>query len=243
MPVDRLLQAYHAVRLRNRPRRFTHLTSFAPVLDPDLLPHHPFDPAAAPRTRDIPMLLGWNREDMAFFPGDDMGMFDLSEDDLLSRLKALAGDRASALACAYRAEDPAASPSRIFLRAYSDWSIGGAVLEQAERKAAFGDTPAYVYRFDHPSPAFGGKLGAVHSSETAYVFGQGGPFLDPEASGVGEMMRDTWVQFATSGDPNLPGGELSHWKPFGAEREIMLLRETPRPLANPIPDASTWATP
>ena len=172
-----------------------------------------------------------------------MGMFTLPEDDLLSRLRALGANDAPGLIEEYRAQDPSASASQVFLRAYSDWSIGGAVLTEAERKSALGGAPAYVYRFDHPSPAFNGKLGAVHSSETAYVFGQGGPFLDPAAGKLGQRMRDAWVQFAATGDPNLPGGELPRWQPFGGERQVMLLGETPRTTKDPIPDATTWAMP
>lgn len=242
MPADRLMRAYHRLRLRNRPSRFTHLASFAPVIDPDLLPRHPFDPDAAPGTRDIPLLLGWNREDMAFFPGEDMEMFDLDEAGALARLEPLAGARAAAIMSAYRTDDPAASPSRLYLRAFSDWSIGDAALAQAGRKAAGGGAPAFVYRFDHPSPAFGGRLGAVHSSETAYVFDQGGPFADRSdaARRLGERMRDAWVHFAATGDPNTPDSGLPHWPAFGPDGIVMRLDDAPQTITHPIPDAAAW---
>ena len=242
-PVKRLMLAYHTLRMRNRPCRFTHLACFAPVIDRDLLPRQPFEPDAAPGAREVPMLIGWDREDMAFFAGDDMGVFDLSEDGLRLRMEALAGNDAIALIEEYRAQDPAASPSRIFLRAYSDWSVGGAVLTQAARKAALDGAATYVYRFDHPSPAWGARLGAVHSSETAYVFGQGGPFHDPEAATLGRFVQDAWTSFATTGDPNTSDSRIPEWKPFGPRPKVMLLGLQPRMTANPIPNAEEWATP
>ena len=95
LPVKTLLDAYHQLRQEHRPSRFTHLASFAPVLDPDLLPRHPFSPDATPSARDIPMLMGWNREDMAFFTGDDLPALDLDAAALRQRLT----DRFGARSC------------------------------------------------------------------------------------------------------------------------------------------------
>jgi len=245
IPADELLVAYHRLRLRNPAQRFTHLTSFAPVIDPDLLPHHPFASDAAPLTRDIPMLLGWNREDMSFFAGNDMDVLDLPDSELMSRLRPLAGDRSEAIAAAYRTAYPDATAAKLYLRAFSDWSIGAAVLLQADRKRALGGAPSYVYRFDHPSPALDGRLGAIHSSETSYVFKQPGPFVDnaAEAQSLGQRMRDAWVHFAATGDPNPPGSRLPAWRPFGDQQEVMTLGKSPAMAANPIPDAANWATP
>lgn len=245
MPAERLMMAYHRLRARNRPKRFTHLASFAPVIDPDLLPRHPFDPDAAPAARDVPMLLGWNRQDMAFFPGNDMTIFSLADEDLVKRVEVTVGPRAQQLVRTYRADDPEATASELYLRIYSDWSVGGAVLEEAARKSALGGAPTFVYRFDYPSPAFDGKLGAVHSSETAYVFGQGSPFVDgtEEAQTLGAKMRDAWVQFASSGDPNTSLNGLPLWEPFDSGRGVMLLDRRCRMSLDPIPDAPEWATP
>ena len=56
VPTDRLLAAYFSVRANAFPDRyFTDLECFAPVVDGDLLPHHPFDPAASPLAASIPL--------------------------------------------------------------------------------------------------------------------------------------------------------------------------------------------
>ena len=40
---------------------------FAPVVDGTYLPHHPFDPTAPAISRDKPLMVGTNKDEMAFF--------------------------------------------------------------------------------------------------------------------------------------------------------------------------------
>jgi para-nitrobenzyl esterase len=243
LPAEQLLAAYHRLRGRNRPKRFTHLASFAPVIDDELMPRHPFHPDATPQAARIPMLIGWNRQDMSFFPGDDMGVFDLDERALVRRLEPNVGAQATELVEQYRKDDPAATPSDLYFRIYSDWSIGGAVLMQARRKVALAGAPTYVYRFDYPSPAFDGKLGAVHSSETSCVFGTPGPFASnhPDAVKLSQQMQNAWVHFAATGDINAPTNDLPDWPSFDASGAIMTLSNKPQRVADPIPFAAEWA--
>ncbi len=69
----------------------------------------------------------------------------------------------------YRKAHPRATPSQLYIRAWSDHSIMQGAILQAERRAAAG-APVYLYRFDRPTPALGGKLGAMHTLEAHYVF-------------------------------------------------------------------------
>jgi para-nitrobenzyl esterase len=244
LPVERLLGAYHRLRGRNRPRSFTHLASFAPVIDAELMPRHPFHPDASPQVANIPMLIGWNRQDMSFFPGDDLGLFDLDERTLGERLEPNLGDRTAQIVAWYRENDRTATPGDLYFRIYSDWSIGGAVLMQAQRKAALAGAPTYVYRFDYPSPAYHGKLGAVHSSETSCVFGTQGPFSSghPTAVQLSRTMQNAWVHFAATGNVNATANDLGDWPSFDASGAIMTLNSQPQTVADPIPYSAEWAT-
>ncbi|MEH3107462.1 MAG: carboxylesterase family protein [Sphingomonas fennica] len=229
MDVRRLLHAYHRIRIASPPRRFTHLAGFAPVIDPTLMPRHPFAPNSAPQAAAVPLLIGWNREDMAFFPGRDTGLLDLDEAGVAERVERLPIADAPRHLAAYRADDPDASPSRLLMRLVSDWSIGAPVLAQAARHSAAGRAPVFAYRFDHSSPALGGRVGAVHSSETGYVFATGGPFADPspDAQALGRTMRDAWVHFATTGSMADAPPPVPAWPAYRPDNPAVLALATP----------------
>jgi len=247
LSITQMLTGYHAVAAKLPPKRFIDLPSFAPVIDPDLLPRHPFSPDAAPLTRDIPMLIGWNGQEMSFFMGNDPAGFELDEAGLRKRLEGFLGDKADAADALYRQALPGASPSRRYIQAFSDYSLMTPVLAQADRKAAAGGGAVYTYRFDKKSPALGGKLGALHTSEAPYVFDAVEKSAaitgdTPEARALASSMSDAWVRFAATGDPN--GGSLPHWPRYTpAGRSIMLLDDQCRVADDPAAAARELMTP
>lgn len=66
----------------------------------------------------------------------------------------------------------------------------------------------WVYYFTRQRPGPGGeKLGAYHGTEIPYVFDMHDDWLPTEAvdHALTDVVMDYWVQFARTGDPNLPG--------------------------------------
>lgn len=121
-------------------------------------------------------------------------------------------------------------------------------------KIQTGKSPMYVYLWTH-SPA-GWKLDgmkAYHSLDKGYVFGtpwtqtlgnyesyaepagakQRDPGWDEHDEWLTEFALETWTQFATTGDPNLPGdvhprlGRLETWPPYQAETDLYLEIKVP----------------
>lgn len=228
LPVQTLLAGYHAVAEEMKPRNFTHLPCFAPVIDDVLLPHHPFSPAAAPLTKAVPMLIGCNGQEMSFFWGNDPGAFTLDDQGLRTRSATFLGERTDAVLATYRQVYPDSTPSRLFLQLFSDYSIQAPVIAQAERKEG---APAWLYRLDYQSPALGGKLGALHTLETPFILNnpQGSRALlgDGDAPAtLAARLSSAWVAFATNGDPNDQASELPHWPAYDTSARATMLLDT-----------------
>lgn len=97
---------------------------------------------------------------------------------------------------------------------------------EAERKAALGKAPVYMYRFTWYSPVRGGQLRAMHCMEIPFVFDN----VDSATVLVGDgadryaladRMGRAWVAFARTGNPNHTG--LPNWQPFNADRRATMI--------------------
>jgi para-nitrobenzyl esterase len=205
----------------------------APSIDGRTLTRHPFDPDAAPSGKDVPLMLGTNRTENSLFAGAaSPGTFDLTWEGLEAALADQYPDKdVAAIIAGYRKLQPESDPADIFFEATTDarW-LAGHVL-QAERKAEQGGAPAYLYLFNWDTPVDGGKWRSPHALEIGFVFDN---VANSESmSGVGEaqqrvadIMADTWIAFARTGNPNNP--QIPEWPPYNLEsRPVMVLDETP----------------
>lgn len=238
MPLARLMEAYFALAGANRAGSFTELSCFAPVVDGEILPRHPFAPDAPAQSANIPLLIGWNAQEMSFFMGNDPQGFALDEAGLAARATAYLGPQAGEVLDIYRARDPHATPSRRYIQSFSDEQIMAPTLLLADRKAEQA-APVFAYRFDWQSPAMEGKLGALHTLEAPFVFNTvdsqmaltGG---SPQARALASQMSAAWVAFAATGQPAASG--LPAWRRYDSARAIMALDNTSRLQNDPEAD-------
>lgn len=198
-----LLGAYHRVAAQLPARSFTHLPCFAPVRDGDVLPENPFSPHALRQLEGLPLFIGSNHDEMSFFMGNDPAGFTLDEAGLTARVQDRAGGKAGTVLALYARLHPAMTPSQRWIRFFSDLSITVPTMLIARRKAAL-DGKVWRYRFDYPSPALEGKLGATHTLEGSLIFntpGAGAALLGTgEVPGrLGREMSATWGAFARDG--------------------------------------------
>lgn len=187
---------------------------FAPVVDGTVIPRHPFDPTAPEVSADVPLIVSTALDEAALL----LTNFNLDEAGLQAVAKNMVGGNAGRVLAMYRKAYPDASPYLIQARAVTDRGFRAEAYKQAERKAALGKAPAYMYLFTWPSPGFGGKFGAVHGVDVPLVFHSyrgsicGG---SAEARVLADQMAAAWVAFARTGNPN--DKALPDWPTYNAQ--------------------------
>jgi para-nitrobenzyl esterase len=185
--------------------------NFRPVVGGAVLPHHPFDPAGPAESADVPVIISTTLHDAAL----RLTNFDLDEAGLKVIFTQRFGAQGEAILAAYRKEAPKRSPYLVQAEAFTDATRGNSML-QAQRKAALGKAPAYMYVWDWATPAFDGKFGAVHGHDVDASFHLYRNPIAGSGEAEGRLMTDrlaaTWVAFAKTGDPNNPA--IPHWPAY-----------------------------
>lgn len=213
----------------------------APVVDAASLPHDVFDPSATSLSADVPLLIGSTETEVTWSVNADYTPIgdDAALRSRVKRALRLADDAAAdRIIGIYKAGRPHAS--RLDLAFIVETDVSGfrtGTNLQAERKAAAGRAPVYMYRFQWYSPVSDGRLRAMHCMDIPFVFDN----LDnsesiigdgPDRRAVADAMSNAWVAFARSGDPNHT--RLPRWEPFTAsQRHTMMFAKEARAAIDP----------
>jgi para-nitrobenzyl esterase len=202
-----------------------------PVVDGQALPWGMFDPKATELSANVPLLTGSVETEVAFFPNSPLDPID--EATLHQKVKqavAKADDaQADRLIAAYRKGRPGIANTDLYLTLASDASFRQGVMAEAERKAAAGKAPAYMYYFTWHSPVRDGKLRAFHTVELPFVFdnleaGKSTTGSGEDRVALADRVSNAWVAFARTGNPNHPG--LPRWPAFTAQERATMIFTT-----------------
>ncbi len=210
VPAQKLLDAFFKPGGENN-------FAFGPDVDGYFLPEPAPAIFAAGKQNDVPLLAGWNH---------DEGSFEIvfsPQKPTVDSMKATAQKEFDEKADQFLRLYPATTDAQA-LRSMEDFAsdrfIAWSTWWWMEAQSKTGKQPIYRYRFDlgPPSDPKGPQLGAYHSAEIEYVFGQ----LDskahvewrPEDRELSAQMQKYWANFARNGDPNGPG--LAKWSAYGS---------------------------
>ena len=237
IPVEKIMAAYFAV-LKENPDVDPSFGGFSPTVDGKILPQHPFYPKASPVSADVPVMIGCTRTEMTLFSLNDPSAFSLNDADMRKRVGDVLGDRAPAMVDLYQKLNPGASPSDIYFLIASDARYGAPTMIAAQRRAALGKAPVYLYYFTWETPVQGGRLKSPHTMEIPFAFDNvkisarmtGG---GADAMALADKVSDAWIAFARTGDPNTP--KLPHWPTYDAkDRATMVINNVSKVVNDPL---------
>lgn len=253
LPMEALLEAQAAVSGRLDPdaraKGIFEQHGFVPTVGVPSLPDYAFDPVATEVSADVPILVGTNLHELAYFLQDDEAIVErtLTRAELRERIRPMAPERADRILDTYDRTYPDASYAEKYVLMLSDRTYRYDSIRLAQRKALQGRGPVWMYLFAWETPVRDGRLGAHHALEITFAFDN--VTKVPAMSGGGERARtladrmsDAWIAFARHGDPNV--SKLPSWPTYDpTRRATMVLDDECRVEDDPHAEArKLWAT-
>jgi para-nitrobenzyl esterase len=232
LPTDALVAGLNKIMSAPGPK-----PNYSPVVDGIVLPKAPWQPDGPAVSAGVPMIIGSTRtETTALLGANHPEYFTLDEASLTRSLTGWIPDKdIPRVIAGFRRSMPAASPSELFFAITTDRRVRQQAWAQAERKAAQGGAPVWLYELDWATPVDGGKWGSPHSLDLAFVFdnvakseAMVGP--GPEPQRLADQMSGAWIAFAQNGNPNTGG--VSAWPPFAPDHRATMVFNTESRVVN-----------
>jgi para-nitrobenzyl esterase len=222
---------------------------FASTVDNYLLPKLPIEIFASGEQARVPLLVGWNSEEMNY--RSVLGQDEPTVENYGKAVRRLYGDRADAVLKLYAAS----TPDEVMQAATDlagDRFIGYSTWKWFDLHSKTGGKPVFRYLYARARPPMTPEMkgstpglaggvqrgdgtgappprdrGAVHSAEIEYAMGNLATnkvfAWTPEDYRVSEIMQGYFANFVKTGDPNGPG--LPNWPAAnrGSQVQIMVL--------------------
>jgi para-nitrobenzyl esterase len=206
-----------------------------PVVDGGLLASPPEEAVAGGSAASVPLLIGTNRDESAFFVVGSPKLMGLTMVGLRHWVRRItpddeAADRVvSAVLAARGGRGESTEPRDLWSAIATEvvFRVGTARFADAHAAAASPGVGTYAYLFTWESPAFEGVLGSCHALEIPFVFGTLANPVVQAFSGGGEdafalsaHMGRAWASFARSGVPECgwDGAGTAPWEAWDTAR-------------------------
>jgi para-nitrobenzyl esterase len=191
---------------------------YGPILDGVAITRDPFTPDAPAVSANVPLLLGYVKDEMTIFTAGAPWFGTMTNDQLKQFISPL-GTKGPALIDAWRKIRPDYSPTYLFVAAISsNFAMRGSVT-LGERKAAQNAAPVYMWYMTWETPVAAGLFKSPHTIEIPFMLDSWRRVPQYVGTGAGpakmaKQIGDAWVAFARNGKPDCPA--IPHWPAYDA---------------------------
>lgn len=225
VPLPELMRAYKETA--------EGLTTFGPVLDGTIVPHHPFSAESVALSGDKPLIIGdMDTEAALFLLFQRDQLLAAGPEEVTERLAtATSPQYAEDLVAAIRARSGELNGHELAVQIVSDGLFTGPAHAACLRRAAGAPAPTWRYRDVLTTPAHDGALMSPHELDVALTFGnieaaEGLNGGTEDAREVSRIIGATWAAFVRGADP--ANEAIPAWPAYTAEeREVLVISPEP----------------
>jgi para-nitrobenzyl esterase len=179
---------------------------FQPTVDPGTLPVPPVQAIAGGSAAGIPIMIGTNHDEGAFFfrPGTEPMPGPARDEAMVKLIGPEAAERVK------EHYPPTIEGQSQFMTDFVFWKPA---IEYASQQAKHASV--WMYRFDWHIPGHPHVGKAAHGLEIAFVFSnlfylkRLGVEVDETIQSLARRMQEAWISFAKAGNPNAAGEEIN----------------------------------
>ncbi len=200
----------------------------SPVVDGKYLPSNQFDSVTLPVSKNVPLLIGTNRDELALGLASRPERGKIDEAEAKRRIAPLLGGKVDHVYSVYRKSRPEATPWDIYIGIISE-SRRLASITVAERRLSINSAPTFMYLFTWQTDYSEGFYRACHALEIPFVFDTTDdvPLTGsrPDKHELAAAVSSAWAAFARNGNPTHPG--IPEWKPYTLDNRFTMLLDVP----------------
>ena len=200
-------------------------TGFAPTVDGDFLPQHPYNPVATPLADNVPMIICSTFNEQA--PSrTDAKLEQIDLEGVKAKLKDRFGDKTDAIVTSYANAFPNKKPIEIWSMVASNRQNAIAMADSKSKQKA----PVYVAWFGWQPPMFDGRMRAFHCIDICFWYYNTDLMYTHTGGGarprkLSTKMSDALIRFMKTGNPS---GTGLNWTPYqSANGETLILDDEP----------------